>query len=86
MENEIKQTIGTTRKKVYDFLVEFITENGYAPCLREICAGTGLNSTSSVYEHLMKLEKEGKIEMKRGYSPRAIKLVGYKFVKMEEST
>lgn len=85
MENEIKQTIGTTRKKVYDFLVEFITKNGYAPSVKEIRIGTGLKSTSSVYERLLKLEKEGKIEMKRGYSPRAIKLVDYKFVKMEET-
>lgn len=85
MENEIKQTRGTARQKVYDFLVEFVTENGYAPSLREICVGTGLKSTSSVYEHLLKLEDEGKIEMKRDYSPRAIKLVGYKFVKMEET-
>lgn len=76
---------GTTRQRVYDFLVEFMTENGYAPSVREICVGTGLKSTESVYNRLLKLEDEGKIEIKKGYSPRAIKLVGYKFVKVEES-
>ena len=75
---------GATRQKVYDFLVEFITENGYAPSVREICVGTGLKSTESVYNHLLKLNDEGKIKMKQGYSPRAIKLVSYKFVKVEE--
>ena len=67
---------GTTRQEVYNFIVGFVTE---------ICAGTGLKSTSSVHSHLLGLESEGKIEIKQGYSPRAIKLVGYKFVKMEGS-
>ena len=84
MDKERKKH-GTTRQKVYDFLVEFMTENGYAPSVREICVGTGLKSTSSVYDHLMELEDEGKIKMKQGYSPRAIKLVNYKFVNVEES-
>ena len=76
---------GTTRQEVYNFIVGFVTENGFAPSVREICAGTGLKSTSSVHSHLLGLESEGKIEIKQGYSPRAIKLVGYKFVKMEGS-
>ena len=50
---------------------------------REICAGTNLSSTSSVYMHLLKLEDEGKIEMKRGNSPRAIRVAGYEYRKME---
>lgn len=75
---------GTTRQRVYDFLVEFITENCYAPCVREICVGTGLKSISGVYDYLLELKTMGKIEMKKNTS-RAIKLVGYKFVKVEES-
>lgn len=86
MENEIKQARGTGRERVYNFLVEFVTKNGYSPSIREICVGANLKSTSNVRSHLVKLEEEGKIEMKRGYSPRAIKLVGYELRKVEGST
>ena len=84
MEKEIGQTQITTKDIVYNFLVEFIKKNGYAPCLKEICAGTYLSSTSSVRNHLLELEDEGKIKMKPN-SPRAIKVIGFQIVKMEES-
>lgn len=84
MESEIKHRRGTGRERVYNFIVEFIKKNGYAPCLKEICAGTYLSSTSSVRNHLLELEDEGKIKMKPN-SPRAIKVIGFQFVKMEES-
>ena len=84
MERGIKQTRGTRREQIYNFLVDFIKKNGYAPSVREICTGTNLSSTSSVYMHLLKLEDEGKIQMKKK-STRAIKVIGFQFVKMEES-
>ena len=71
-----------SRERVYNFLVDFIKKNGFAPSVREISIGIGLNSTSSVHSHLLKLEEEGRIEMKRN-SPRAIKLVGYEYRKVE---
>ena len=79
-DKKTTQLKGTSREKVYNFLVKYIKKNGYAPTIREICMGTGLSSTSSVYVYLQKLEDEGRIEMKRN-SPRAIKLVGYEFRK-----
>lgn len=79
----LKQQKYETRYRIYDFLVDFITQNGYAPSVREICEGVGLKSTSSVFNHLMNLEFEGKIEMK-DHSPRAIKVIGYEFVKKRE--
>lgn len=82
MGKEIEQTQITTREMVYNFLVEFIKANGYSPSVREICAGTYLSSTTSVYNHLLTLEGEGRIKVKRN-SPRAIKLVGYEYVKVE---
>ena len=84
MENGNKYTRGTGRERVYNFIVEFIKKNGYAPSVREICVGTDLKSTASVYSHLLKLEDEGKIEMKKK-STRAIKVIGFEFRKMEES-
>ena len=82
MENPTKSD-RNSKELVYKFLVKFITENLYAPTIREICQGTYLSSTSSVAHHLSVLEKEGKIEIK-GNSSRAIKLVGYKFIKVED--
>ena len=72
----------TTREMVYNFVVEFIKKNGYSSSIREICAGTYLSSTASVYNHLLTLEDEGKIKMK-GNTFRSIRLVGYEFRKME---
>lgn len=80
---KVRQYNHETRYKVYDFLVDFFIKNGYAPSVREICRGVGLKSTSSVYSHLLALEDEGKIEIK-GNMTRAIKLIGYKFVKEME--
>ena len=83
MESEIKHRRGTGRERVYNFIVDFIKKNGYAPSIREICSGTYLSSTASVRNHLLALEDEGKIRMKPN-SPRAIKVIGFQFVKMEE--
>ncbi len=60
-----KSLRGNGRERVYNFIVEFIKKNGYSPSVREICVGTDLKSTSSVYMHLLKLEDEGKIQMKK---------------------
>lgn len=69
-----------SRKRIYNFLIKYITENGYAPSIREICIAVGLKSTSTVHHHLSVLEDMGKIEMKQNQT-RAIKVVGYEFVK-----
>jgi repressor LexA len=84
MGKQDKHIKGTGRERMYNFIIEFIKNNGYAPSVREICTGTDLSSTSSVYMHLLKLEEEGRIEMKRK-STRAIKVIGFQFVKIEES-
>lgn len=68
------------RKSVYDFIVKFITNNGYSPSMREISEGTGLMSTATVREHLKMLELLGMIHIKEGKN-RTISLVGYKLVK-----
>ena len=56
MSKQDKHRRGKGRERVYNFIVEFIKNNGYAPSVREICVGTNLSSTSSVYTHLLKLE------------------------------
>jgi len=43
--------------RVYDAIVEYITENGIPPTLQELCGLSGLKSTSNVRYHLLKLEE-----------------------------
>ena len=71
-----------SRKKIYDFLVSYISKNGYSPTIREISKATGIRSTSNVYHHLMKLERMGKIHMESNKC-RAISLSDYKLMKEE---
>ena len=73
------------KQKIYDFIVDYIQEHGYPPTVREIGAGVGLRSTSSVYSHLQKMIDTGMLETDAGESaPRAIRVPGYKFVKDNE--
>lgn len=72
-----------TKEKVYNFILQYTREYGYAPSIREIAEGIGLKFTSSVHSHLKKLQEEGKIEIREN-SPRAIKIIGYRYTKLDE--
>lgn len=80
MGKQTKQPKVSSRESVYSFLVDYIQQNGYAPSIREICAGTGLRSTSSVHSHLEMLKMMGQIEMEENTS-RSIRLTGYGITK-----
>lgn len=73
----------TTRQRIYDFIVDFITSKGYSPSVREICDGIGMNSTATVSYHLDILEKLGKIKTEINKT-RTISIPGYKFVKIDD--
>ncbi len=66
--------------EIYEFIISYIKENGYAPTYREIGEGVNL-SLSSALRYIDRLEDDGCIEIKRG-SSRAIKVVGYEFTKV----
>ena len=53
-------------KMVFDYLVQSINENGYAPSVRDIVASLGIKSTSSVHLYLHNLEAKGYIEQDAG--------------------
>ena len=72
------------REEIYKFIVMFVMENQYSPSVREICEGVGLKSTSSVYSHMDRLKKEGRIDY-NPTSPRTITIPGYKFMKIEKT-
>ena len=53
-------------EKVYDYVSNYIHTNAMSPSVRDICAGTGLKSTSSVHLYLKKLDEMGRIEYRPG--------------------
>ncbi len=50
---------GSTRRAVYDYIMSFSREHGYAPTVREIASGLGLCSPASVHRHMNCLAEEG---------------------------
>lgn len=76
VENQVKDS----KERVYEFLVKFFIENGFAPSFKEISIGTGIKSTSTIHEKLAMLDSIGLIKI-MGNSPRAIKIVGYNYTK-----
>ncbi len=63
-----------SQRKVFEFLKKE-AGRGVPPSVREICAATGLKSTSTVHAHLKTLEKLGYIEREAGLN-RSIRLGG----------
>ena len=47
------------QKEVFDFVSEYIKENGYAPSIEEIRDAFGLSSVATVHKHLRFLVKKG---------------------------
>lgn len=61
------------QREIYDYLGEFIEENGYAPSLEEIASRFGLSSVATVHEHLENLESKGALR-RDPHRSRAIEL------------
>lgn len=64
-----------SQQLVYDYLCSTIAERAVPPSVREICAATGLRSTSTVHSHLKSLEALGYITRDAGQN-RSIHIVG----------
>ena len=63
-----------SQQKIYDFLKDR-SQYGIPPSVREICAATGLKSTSTAHAHLKALENLGYISRDAGLN-RAIHIEG----------
>lgn len=79
---KVNRELTEIQQQVYDYIVKYISENGYAPSYREISIGCK-HGMGTVFEAIERLNHKGFIISKRN-SPRAIKVVGYKFVKDEQ--
>ena len=70
----VMEHLTKSQQKVYDFLRQEAS-TGAPPTVREICAGTGLRSTSTVHAHLKTLERLGYISREAGLN-RSIRVEG----------
>jgi repressor LexA len=50
------------QREIFDYLSEFILQNGYAPSLEEIGKRFGLSSLATVHKHLTNLQDKGFIK------------------------
>ena len=71
------------QQRIYQFLLSYLAEHGYAPSIRDICDAVGLKSPSTVHFHLKNLAELGYIE-KSAFKGRAIVPVDRSAVKAAE--
>lgn len=72
-------------RKVLDFIRDSITENGFAPSVRDICVALDIKSTSTVHLYLRRLEEKGYIDRCDGKS-RAIRVDSYHTAPRDENS
>ena len=71
MNRQIEKT--KNEEAVFAFIQKFITENGYAPCVREVCSACNIKSTATVFNIINRLKERGLLE-KSEVKRRAIAL------------
>lgn len=69
------EKLSRMQQKVYDYIVKCVSEQGYPPSVREICAELDFKSPSTAHFHIKNLEERGYITRGAGKG-RAIALVG----------
>lgn len=52
----------TKQQQILNFIDQYTHDKGYPPTVREICAGVGLNSPSTVHGYISRLQKAGLLE------------------------
>jgi repressor LexA len=62
-------------ERILEFIRDRSAEQGYPPTVREIAEAVGLASTSAVHHHLLKLEREGRLQ-KDATRSRALTIPG----------
>ena len=61
-----RSNVDDTVNRVYEYIVDYIRDKGYPPAVRDICAGVGIRSTSTIHSHLQRLQNQGKIVYSSG--------------------
>ena len=65
----------TMQERIYEYIAQFVEDNGYPPSVREIGEAMGLKSPSTVHFHLKNMEEKGLINKGAGKG-RAVSLIG----------
>ena len=65
----------TMQERIYEYIAQFVEDNGYPPSVREIGEAMGLKSPSTVHFHLKNMEERG-LTNKGAGKGRAVSLVG----------
>lgn len=65
---------------VLDFVENYVSDNGFPPSVREICAALGIKSTASCQYYLKKLEQRGDIKRGPENKKRSISISDHKKV------
>ena len=78
-------SVKLTKKQtaVYNFIKEFIEENGYSPSYRDIMSGLGLSSVSAVAEHVDNLVRLGALKKAPG-AARSLEIVDLSYPETTE--
>lgn len=58
----MSSTLFGTKRSVFDFVKQFIADEGYPPTVRQIGEAVGLSSTATVQMHLNDLRAMGLLE------------------------
>ncbi len=61
-----RSNVDDTVNQIYNFIVDYIKHEGFPPAVRDICAGIGIRSTSTIHGHLKRLQQSGRIEYSAG--------------------
>ena len=68
------QPLTQRQNDVFEYMKNYISKNGYAPSVREVCDALNLKSTSTAHAHLSQLEKKGYI-FRNNAKPRTTKIL-----------
>lgn len=57
-EKDIQEKV----QKVYEFVLCYVSKNGFPPSIRDICANLNIKSTATAYSYLNKLKSKGLLD------------------------
>lgn len=84
MNKQLSNKGKETREAILNCIIEYIDKHGYAPSYEEIGHIVGINSKSTIHNHIHKMLECGMLETDtEGYTSRALRVPGYKYVKIE---
>lgn len=73
------------KDQILTAIVQYITDHGYPPTVREIGEATGIRGLSQIHECIRQMIRDGELQTDSPRSPRALRVPGYKFVRAEEA-